>query len=140
MIEQGFYIKDNILELWWVMVFYNVKTEDDYQKVYGSLLAIGETYEKAQEAIEMLHKPNTGFISSDMKNRTSIIVISNAISFDEMFNTVTHEIKHLTEHISTCFGYNPKGEKAAYIQGEIGQKMYKAVALSICPKCNCIHN
>lgn len=140
MIEQGFYIKDNILEQWWVMVFYNVKTEDDYQKVYGSLLAIGETYEKAQEAIEMLHKPNTGFISSDMKNRNSIIIISNATSFDEMFNTVTHEIKHLTEHISTCFGYNPKGEKAAYIQGEIGQKMYKAVALSICPKCNCIHN
>lgn len=140
MIEQGFYIKDNILEPWWVMVFYNVKTEDDYQKVYGSLLAIGETYEKAQEAIEMLHKPNTGFISSDMKNRNSIIIISNATSFDEMFNTVTHEIKHLTEHISTCFGYNPKGEKAAYIQGEIGQKMYKAVALSICPKCNCIHN
>lgn len=140
MIEQGFYIKDNILEPWWVMVFYNVKTEDDYQKVYGSLLAIGETYEKAQEAIEMLHKPNTGFISSDMKNRNSIIIISNATSFDEMFNTVTHEIKHLTEHISTCFGYNPKGEKAAYIQGEIGQKMYKAVALSICPKCNCTHN
>jgi hypothetical protein len=140
MIEQGFYIKDNILEPWWVMVFYNVKTEDDYQKVYGSLLAIGETYEKAQEAIEMLNKPNTGFISSDMKNRNSIIIISNATSFDEMFNTVTHEIKHLTEHISTYFGYNPKGEKAAYIQGEIGQKMYKAVALSICPKCNCIHN
>lgn len=140
MIEQGFYIKDNILEPWWVMVFYNVKTEDDYQKVYGSLLAIGETLAKAQDAIKMLHNKNTGYISSDLNNKTSVIIISNATSFDEMFNTVTHEIKHLTEHISTYFGYNSKGEKAAYIQGEIGQKMYKAVALTICPKCNCIHN
>ena len=140
MIEQGFYIKDNTPEPWWVMVFYNVKTEDDYQKVYGSLLAIGETLTKVQDAIKMLHNKNTGYISSDLNNKTSVIIISNATSFDEMFNIVTHEIKHLTEHISTCFGYNPKGEKTAYIQGEIGQKMYKAVALTICPKCNCIHN
>ena len=85
MIEQGFYIKENIPEPWWVMVFYNLKTEEEYKKVYGSLLAIGETFKNAQEAIDMLHNQNTGYISSDMKNKTSIIIISNATSFDEMF-------------------------------------------------------
>jgi len=137
MIEQGFYIEKEIPEKWWTMVFYNIETEEELSKVFGSLLAFGLSVEDANNAIKLLVNPNTGYIISNENLSMSIILISKATSFDEMFNTVTHEIKHLSEHICSKFGYDSKSEKAAYIQGEIGQNMYKAVAIAVCPKCNC---
>lgn len=136
MIQQGFYLTKKIPSRWWVMTYYDIKTDDDLQRVFGALLASGVTTEDANNAIQELSNDNSGYIHSDLNKHSSIICISHGSTFDEVFNTVTHEIKHLTEHICSAFDIDPKSEHAAYIQGELGKEMYKAVALLICPKCH----
>lgn len=137
MIDQGFYVRKELPSPWWVMAFYNIETNADYEKIYGTLLASGIGVEKANAAVSVLKNPNTGYILTNSARQTSIIAISHATSYDEMFDTVTHEMQHLTADICAWFKFPYYGEKAAYIQGEIGKNMYKAVALSVCPKCNC---
>lgn len=133
MITQGFHIGNND---WWFMVYYDIETDNDLEKVYGALLAAGIGIHKANNAIKVLTDFDSGYIFTNEAEKTTIICISKATSYDEMFNTITHEIKHATEHLSSYYNVDPKSEKAAYLQGEISKQMYKAVALNICPCCN----
>lgn len=137
MIEQGFYVKDEIPQPWWVMVLCNVESDTDLDRAFGSILSAGAGRERAEKAIEVLAQPNSGYIFTDGGKCFSLIIISHATKYSELFNTVTHEISHLTAHICEKFGYPTNGEKAAYIQGEIGEGIYPLVAKAICPKCNC---
>lgn len=132
MIKQGFHIGNRD---WWVMVYYNVEPSD-MTEIEGVLLASGCTRAQAEEAIDNLQYPNTGFTLTDYLNRNSVIIISHATSSAEMFDTIVHEIKHLTEHISNYYGLNPKEELAAYLQGEVGRNMWCAAALVLCPHCH----
>lgn len=139
MTEQYFYIEKEIPEQWWVMAYLGVKTPSDYDKIYGTLLASGFSKERAESTILELKKPNTGYTLSDMARRASIFVVSHATNYVEFFNTVAHELQHLTSNICDYFDINHNGENAAYIQGEIGEAIYPAVALYVCPKCRCLN-
>lgn len=133
MIKQGFNIGNRD---WWVMVYYDVEPSD-LAETEGVLLASGCTREQAEDAIDNLQHPNTGFTLTDYKGKNSVIIISHATSSEQVFDTIVHEIKHLTEHISNYYDLNPKEELAAYLQGEVGRNMWCAAALVLCPKCNC---
>lgn len=137
MIEQGFYIDKETPQPWWVMVYCGAKTAEDLDKVFGAILSAGAGREKAERAVRELEKPNTGYIFSDGAKCFSLIVVSHATSYAELFNTITHEIDHLTAHVCERFGYATDGEKSAYIQGEIGEGIYPLVVAAVCPKCNC---
>ena len=137
MTEQYFWVDKETPEPWWVMAYFDVKTEDNLDKIYGTLLAAGIGRERARSAVETLSKPNTGYALSDFKRKASIFVVSHATDYVEFFNTVAHELQHLTANICDYFGIDHSGERAAYIQGEIGAEIYPAVVLSICPKCKC---
>ena len=135
--EQGFYIEKVIPSKWWVMVYADVKTESDLEQVYGAILAAGAGNRKAANAVTVLSEPNTGYIYSNLERQFSLIAVAHATNYAEMFNSVNHEINHLTAHVCEWFMYQTGTEKSAYIQGEISEKMYPIVAMSICPKCNC---
>ena len=62
--------------------------------------------------------------------------IGKATKAEQLFDTMVHELKHLTEHISDYYGLDSTGETPAYLQGEVGRIMFPAVALLTCPKCN----
>ena len=137
MMQQGFWIRKNVPHPWWFMVYYGVRTESDRQRVYGALLASGAGADRAGEAVSVLRKPDTAYIFSDTRGRTSIIALSHVTSRMQFLNSVTHELQHATATVCGTFGIPYDGEDAAYIQGEIGEELYAGVALSICPKCNC---
>lgn len=84
----------------------------------------------------MLSRKNNGYTFTDLEGQYSLIFASETTSDEEMFDTITHELKHVTEHISGYFGVDPKSEEAAYLQGEISKKMFPAVALAVCPVCH----
>lgn len=70
-----------------------------------------------------------------LDDHLSLAFISKATSAEEMYDTIQHELKHLTEHIGEYYGLDPKGEKSAYLQGELGRQMFPAAAIVICPNC-----
>lgn len=137
MIEQGFYIREEIPHPWWVMVLCGVNTDADLDKVYGSILSAGAGREKADNAIKVLSAPNSGYIYSNLERQFSLIAVAHATNYAEMYNTISHEISHLTAHICEWFMFPNTGEKSAYITGEIAKNIYPLVAAAICPKCNC---
>jgi len=135
--EAYFWVEKETPEPWWVMAYFGVKSDEDLDKIFGTVLAAGAGRERAENAVAVLSKPNTGYILTDVSKRTSVFVVSYATEYVEFFNTVAHELQHLTADICDYFGISHTSERAAYIQGEIGANIYPAVALMICPKCKC---
>lgn len=115
--------------------FYNIKTDEDLDEVEETLIAAGQKPAYAQKVVNELMWPNTGYTYTRFGDHLSIICISEATSYEEIYDTTQHELKHIVEHLSLYYGVDPKSEKAAYLQGEIARNMYKAVALFMCPKC-----
>lgn len=133
MIKQGFHIGNR---KWWVMVYYDVRTPEDLRKVEGALMASGYSPEKIKMAIENISGWNGGYTLTDFNNHTSIIVIGKTTSAEEMFDSIVHEMKHLAEHVGEYYGVDSREELSAYLQGEVGRKMWPAAAMVLCPKCN----
>jgi len=133
MVKQGFYIGDRD---WWVMAYYDVNGKKDLNEVFGTLLACGCPDDMAQRACMTLSQYNSGYTFTNFDEHTTVIFASKATSSSQMFDTIIHEIKHLVEHISDYYGLDPKDELPAYLQGEIGKKMFPAVSYLLCPHCN----
>lgn len=133
MIRQGFHIGDRD---WWVMVFYDMRTERDLNEVYESLLAAGCESDRAQRACMTLSRWNCGYTYTNLQDHISVMCIGKATSAEQAFDTIMHELKHLVEHISDYYELDPKEELTAYLQGETGRIIFPAVALLTCPKCN----
>ena len=133
MIEQGFAIGSRH---WWVMVYYDVRTEDDRRKVEGSLMASGCPDDMIRNALDNLQHINSGYTFSNFDNRSTVMAIGHADFASQMFDSIVHEMKHLAEHVGEYYGVNPKDELSAYLQGEVGRKMWPAASMVLCPHCN----
>ena len=133
MVEQGFYIGRRN---WWVMAYYDVRTDADFRKVEGALMASGCPRRMIDDALENLEGWNCGYTFTDFSQRVSIILIGKAESAEQMFDTIVHEMKHLAEHIGEYYGVDSQEELSAYLQGEVGRKMWPAVAMVLCPICS----
>lgn len=130
MIRQGFYIGNRD---WWVMAYYNIE-HDDIGEIADVLIASGARTDMVNDACDVLKSPNTGFTFSNLTDHASVICISAATSYDELFDTINHECFHVVQHICEFYDVSVKGETAARLMGELSKKMYKAVALAICPE------
>ena len=119
------------------MAYYDIKGEKDLGKAFTTLLAVGCDDIRAQQACMELSGLNVGYTFTNYPAHTSVILIGKTTSAEEAYDTIQHELKHVTEHISNYYNVDPKSERAAYLQGEIGKRMFPAAALVFCPKCNC---
>lgn len=133
MIKQGFYIGDRD---WYVMVYYNINTDEDLDEITEALIASGQKAAYAQRVVNELMWPNTGYTLTKFGDHFTLICISQATSLDELYNTISHEVRHAADHIGSYYHISARGEESAYLQGEISRNMYEAVALLICPKFN----
>ena len=117
------------------MCYYDIATAEDYAQVEEALIAAGQKPAYAQKVINELLWENTGYTYTRFGEHFTIVCVSHATSYDELYDTAQHELKHVVEHLSSYYGVDPKSERAAYLQGEVARNMYKAVALAVCPKC-----
>lgn len=131
MIEQGFHIGNRD---WWVMAYYDVRTPEDLRKIEGTLMASGCPDRSIAEAISNLKGWNRGYTFSNYRAHTSIMVMGKATSPEQMFDSIVHEMKHLAEHIGEFYGVDSTSELSAYLQGEVGRKMWPAAAMALCEK------
>ena len=96
------------------------------------LLAFGLPDYKAQGAMSVLSKPDSGMTLTIPSDLMSVLFISEATSDEEWFNTLIHEVKHVTEHISEFYRVEPSSEPAAYLQGEIGRQLFPMIMRKMC--------
>lgn len=121
---------------WEVTVFY----ESDYRDAPYILRELDEmgvdeySYIKANGNLRSGRK-DTGLTFSNMEERKSLMVLSEASSKEEFANTWIHELIHLAMHLAKANGLDHMGEPIAYLGGEIARSMQPIAARLMCPTC-----
>lgn len=131
MIKQTFHI-DN--EDWDVIAFYAV-THLDVEEIMHCLELAGCTGDNSDRAYKNLSKGanNTGLCYSG--NHISVLVVSVTSSPQQFFNSLAHEIHHLSTHIADEVGYDYKSEEVCYLAGEIAENMFYIASKFLCEHC-----
>ena len=131
MIRQDFYLKDWD---WYVMVFYAVDTYY-MDEILDELENIGCTYSDEIEEDLTVNSYNNGLTYSNMRARTSLIVIGLTETPDEFQNTYDHEKGHLAMHIAEEDNVDVFGEEFQYLIGEIGKQTFPVAKRFMCEHC-----
>ena len=119
------------------MCLYDVHSQEDLKEAEKILASSGCKRKTIDEALDILSGVNTGFTFTNYAEGLTVVMISRASSPEQMYDTIQHELKHVTEHISEYYDVESREEAAAYLQGEIARKMYVAASMLVCPRCNC---
>lgn len=108
-------------------------------EIMERLWQIGLDSSQAKRAFENLSSGDvdTGLCYSNYAQKRSVMVVGQASSPAEFFNSLTHEVRHLTSHIGNAFGLKDTGEPIAYLSGEISREIYPRICHLLC---NCRSN
>lgn len=119
MIKDVFYIKS-----WKVTILYEC-TCDDIDYIIETLKQVNCPKIYIKEALSNLEtcSLNTGLTYSNIKLKSSIIVINKTSSFAQLINTVSHEFYHLICHISKALKIKDQ-EELAYLNGKLNMQSY----------------
>ena len=104
---------------WNVLILYEVTCEDtDY--VIEALKDINCPSIFIKEAIDNIDSCNlnVGLTYSNMRLKSSVIVVSKASSKYQLMNTISHEYFHLISHISKALDIDDE-EELANLNGEL---------------------
>ena len=123
MIKDVFYIKS-----WKVTILYEC-TCDDIDYIIETLKQVNCAKIYIKEALVNLEtcSLNIGLTYSNIKLKSSIIVINKTSSFAQLINTVSHEFYHLICHISKALKIKDQ-EELAYLNGKLNMQSYIFVA------------
>ena len=119
MIKDVFYIKS-----WKVTILYEC-TCDDIDYIIETLKQVNCPKIYIKKALVNLEtcSLNTGLTYSNIKLKSSIIVINKTSSFAQLINTVSHEFYHLICHISKALKIKDQ-EELAYLNGKLNMQSY----------------
>lgn len=122
MIKDEFSIYD-----WDITILYEC-TCDDIDDIIETLEGIYCPKIYIKEALENLEtcNLNIGLTYSNIKLKSSVIVINKTSSFAQLINTISHEYYHLICHIQKALKIKDE-EKLAYLNGDLNMRSYKFI-------------
>jgi hypothetical protein len=121
-------IKDEFsINSWKVTILYEC-TCDDIDYIIETLMDIKCPNKYIKEALNNLEtcNLNIGLTYSNLKLKSSVIVINKASSFSQLINTIAHEYFHLICHISKSLEIEDE-EQLAYLNGDLNMRSYNFV-------------
>lgn len=111
----------------WAFVFaYNVK-EDDLGEIGDWIEALGAKPREIRRTKKLLRRLNKGFTFSSATLRMSVLVVGDATSLDQWWDTLSHEIDHLQDAVMQYYDVEAGTEDAAWLQGYIMRLIVKAL-------------
>ena len=119
MIRDKFSIYD-----WNVLILYEC-TCDDIDYIIETLKSINCPKIYIEEALDNLEtcNLNIGLTYSNIRLKSSVIVINKTSSFAQLINTVSHEYYHLICHIQRTLKIYDE-EQLAYLNGDLNMRSY----------------
>lgn len=121
-------IKDEFsINSWKVTVLYEC-TCDDIDYIIETLMDIKCPNKYIKEALNNLEtcNLNIGLTYSNLKLKSSVIVINKTSSFSQLINTIAHEYFHLICHISKSLEIEDE-EQLAYLNGDLNMRSYNFI-------------
>ena len=121
-------IKDSFSVLNWNIIILYECTCDDIDYIIEALKEINCPKKYIEEALDNLEtcNLNIGLTYSNLKLKSSVIVINKASSFSQLINTIAHEHFHLICHISKTLNIKDE-EELAYLNGDLIMHSYKFI-------------
>lgn len=121
---------------WEIYVYYNI-TCYHIEEILDKLKCLDCGKEILKDAEEHMRsaKLNTGLTYTNDKKQCSLVVISKATEPAQFINSISHETFHVVSHICDSKNIDFLSEDAAYLYGDLAQKLYNKVKPLIC-KCN----
>ena len=118
--------KFSILD-WNVIILYET-TCDDIDFIIRILKAINCPKYYIERALDNLEecKLNSGLTYSNIRLRSSVIIINKTSSFSQLINTIAHEYFHLICHIQNVLKIEDE-EELANLNGNLNMRSYKIV-------------
>lgn len=112
---------------WEVIILYEC-TCDDIDFIIETLKEINCPNRYIKEALENLEtcSLNTGLTYSNLKLKSSVIIINKTSSFSQLINTISHEYFHLICHISKALKIDDE-EELANLNGNLNMYSYKFI-------------
>ena len=112
---------------WDVIVLYET-TCDDIDSIIQTLKDINCPNKYINEAVDNIEecKLNTGLTYSNLRMKSSVIVISKTSSFGQTINTVAHEYYHLISHIAKALDIENE-EELANLNGNLNMRSYNFI-------------
>lgn len=80
-------------------------------------------------------KLNNGLTYTSKKDRETLMVVGQATTAVELFNSVVHEIDHACMFTFPHIGIEPGTEEAAYFKGGLGREIFPMVQPYLCDCC-----
>lgn len=93
-----------------------------------------DIYDDVADKLEA-NQPNEGFTYSNTKLRESLVYIGPTTSGAEFLSSFVHELAHLVCDICLTKKISLKGEKIAYMQGDIATQLSDIVCYLSCDHC-----
>ena len=122
MIKDSFYIGD-----WEVLILYECSCKDiDY--IIKALKEINCPNKYIIEAIDNLKtcNLNTGLTYSNLRLKSSVIVVNKTSSDSQLINTISHEYFHLICHLQKALKIEDE-EELAYLNGYLNMKSFQFI-------------
>lgn len=112
---------------WSVKILYEI-TCNDIDFVIETLKEINCPIKFVNKALNNLEKCklNSGLTYSNLRLKSSVIIISKTSSFAQLINTIAHEYYHLICHISKILEIEDE-EELANLNGNLNMRSFKIV-------------
>lgn len=135
MIRQHIHIPNidwDVYVYYYVSCYYADEIIDKMESIDASPKFIKQAYRNMKSC-----NLDGGVTYSNYIHRTTVMVIGEATSKEEFFNTFIHESRHLIDDLSKMNGISHNGEEIAYLAGHIGEQMFPIIKLFVCDCSHC---
>ena len=113
---------------WGVVFCYDLRRLDEYE-MRAMMMSLGMRGRKLEEAVDvLLYEKNTGICISNDALRMSLIIIGNAESEEQHWDTVAHELGHAAHAICDYYGVSHTGEDFSWTLGYLMRKVVEQTA------------
>lgn len=121
---------------WRVRCYYSVDTYYT-EEIAQHLQTVGCGGDYLRRAVANMDsgKLNHGLCYSNTDTGESVLVVGLTSSAAQFLNSLCHELHHLTEHICKARGVPTDSEEAAYLCGDMAQKIFPCVVNLLCEHC-----
>lgn len=111
----------------WAFIFaYNIG-EENLDEIGEWIMALGASKREIRRTKKLLRRLNKGITFSSSSLRMSVVVVGDATSLDQWWDTVSHEIDHLQDAVMQYYDVEAGTEDAAWLQGYIMRLIVKAM-------------
>lgn len=104
---------------YWGVIFLYDYDLMDMDEIAAILDSFGLSERKICKAMPVLYGVNSGMTVSRADLTMSVIIVSNATSMEQFFDTIAHEIDHVQDAVDMFYGVRQGSEDSAWLQGYI---------------------